>query len=286
MTAPSLATALSLLGKNDKDKTTTNLMPTAKARKVLEKLVNGSPDDFKDIPLRPLVQDLFNWDGKNHTNKPLIRTFDEVIQNRGTYPQAVEMLGFLSAASPLLEADQIARILEKAKTTQTAFAPTLYTINFSQRLQTGFAYLSSERRERILASLWDIAHDGRWWATPTIAVDNNNMDQQENVSADEIIKMFKDYVQSVDANHPENESLQILDDALWSRTSQKSFAEKIAKELIKEIAIVSEDFRKKLIQGHTINPDIAIYLSSVRWLAPNQRPESPISGLVKIMNAF
>lgn len=290
-TPPSLSATFALLNKNktapkDGEEATPDLMPTAKARHVMERLINGSPSDFEGVPLRPLVKDLFDWDGKNHTNKPLIRAFDEAISTKGTYPQAVEMLGFLSASAPLLEADQIARILAKAKDTKTAFAPTLYTLNFSQRVKEAFEYLSSERRERILSSMWDTIHNGRWWNTTAAIGREVAQGNEEEVSPAKLMKIFESYIKSVENKDEENQSLQILDEALWSEKAQDDFAKHIKTKLSKDIALLSENFRKQLVQGKSINPDVAIYLSAVPWLAPNQRPESPISGMLRVLNSI
>lgn len=290
-TPPSLSATFALLNKNktapkDGEEATPDLMPTAKARHVMERLINGSPSDFEGVPLRPLVQDLFNWDGKNHTNKPLIRAFDEAISNKETYSQAVEMLGFLSASAPLLEADQIARILAKAKDTKTAFAPTLYTLNFSQRVKEAFEYLSSERRERILLSMWDTIHNGRWWNTTAAIGREVEQANEEVVPPKKLMNIFSKYVKSIEDKGEENHSLQILDDALWSEKAQDDFEKHIKTQLSRDIALLSEDFRKQLIQGKSINPDVAIYLSAVPWLAPNQRPESPVSGMLRVLNSI
>ena len=286
-TPPSLAKTFALLNKNapvntKQDDPAPHMMPSAKARHTLERLIHGNPTVFDNEPLKPAVQSLFNWDGKNHTNKPLIRIFDEVIKNKGTYPQAVEMIGFLSAASPLLEADQIARILEHAKTTKTAFAPTLYTLTFAQRIKDAFEYLSPERRERMILGTWETIHNGRWWNT-TAAI-TEHVQQEAVLSGKDVLDTFKKYAKE----HSQDEvtALQTLDHAIWTEQGQANFHNEIKDNLVREVAQVAEIFRKQLVLGYAINPDAAIYLSAVPWLAPDQRPESPISSVLKLLNSI
>lgn len=279
--APSILKAFALINKNTNTQTDAKApiqtLPTAKSREALDILVNSTPDDLKELSLRTFLQDLFNWDGKNHVNKPLIRAFQDAISDPAKYPQAVEFTGYVVALSPLLEADQIARMYRLVKETSTAFAPTTYTINFHSNIKRAFAGLSAARVEKIGESLWKEAHNGRWW-NMTAGIDNVQEGQAE-IAPSKIVKSLIEY-------HKKGNEGAHMESIIWSPENQEKFQKYVSTRLNKDLAVLSETFRADLMKGEAVTPDIAIFLSSIPWLAPNQRPESPINSLLKNLVAF
>ena len=278
---PSILKAFALLNKNSETSTESNnsvqVLPTAKSRKALDMLINSNPEELKDLSLRNFLQDLFNWDGNNHVNKPLIRVFQEAISHPNKYPQAVEFTGYMAALSPLLEADQIARMYHLVEETETAFAPTAYTINFHSNLKRSFAGLSSTRVEKIGESLWKESHKGRWW-NMTAGIDNIQ-ENQGNIAPSVLTKSLIEYSKKGnEGNHMEN--------IIWSPENQAKFQKYVSTRLNKDLAVLSEAFRTDLMKGEAVTPDIAIFLSAIPWLAPNQRPESPINSLLRNLVAI
>lgn len=278
---PSILKAFALVNKDKTVETNSQSapkpLPTAKSRKALDILVNSNPEDLKELPLRNFLQDLFNWDGNNHVNKPLIRAFQEAISDPKKYPQAVEFTGYAVALAPMLEADQIARMYRIVDETKTAFAPTTYTINFHSNLKRAFAGLSAARVEKIGESLWKESHNGRWW-NMTAGIDNVQ-EGQGDVTPSKILKSLIEY------NKTGNEG-DHMENIIWSPQNQENFQKHISSKLNKDLAILSETFRKDLMKGEAVTPDIAIFLSSIPWLAPNQRPESPINSLLRTLVAI
>lgn len=278
---PSILKAFALINKNTNNQTdakkSIQTLPTAKSREALDILINSNPDNLKDLSLKTFLQDLFNWDGNNHVNKPLIRTFQEAISDPAKYPQAVEFTGYMVALSPLLEADQIARMYRLVGETSTAFAPTTYTINFHSNIKRAFSGLSSARVEKIGESLWKEAHNGRWW-NMTAGIDNVQEGQGE-VAPSKIVKSLIEY-------HEKGNEDANMENIIWSPENQEKFQKYVSTRLNKKLAILSETFRTDLMKGEAVTPDIAIFLSSIPWLAPNQRPESPINSLLKNLVAF
>lgn len=272
---PSVLKAFALLNKqenNNEDTTTPALMPTAKSRKALDILINSTPDEIKDLQLKSFLQDIFNWDGNNHVNKPLIRAFSDSINNPKKYAQTVEFTGYVAALAPMLEADQISRMYTAVEGTNTAFAPTLYTINFHSNLKRAFANLSAQRVEKIGLSLWNESHNGRWW-NMTAGI-NNVQENQGHVKPNKILETLHKY------NDSRDEVIN-MENIIWSPQNQSDFKEYMNSRLDKKVAMLSETFRRDLMEGKAVTPDIAIFLSAIDWLAPNQRPESPINSLVK-----
>lgn len=256
---------------NSGQKTESNNIPlTALSRKALDKLVYSLPADFEEASLRNFLHDLFNWDGKNHVNKILIQAFKDAVNEPMKYPQAVELTGFLVALSPLLEADHIASMYDLVKTTDTAFAPTVYTVNFHSNIKRAFEGLSTERIIKMARSLWLESHRGRWW-NMTAGVDNVQLNQAD-IAPSTLLKSLKRYNEN---NNMEN--------IIWSPTNQDNFSKYMNRRLDKDLARLSEDFRVSLMTGDPVTPDIAIFLSAVSWLSPAQRPESPINSLTKLL---
>lgn len=272
-----ITNAFALIGKPVDNKAKESfVLPTARVRKAIDFLSNTTPQEIadKETPLRPLLQDLFNWDGKNHVNKPLIRAFEQAINTPMKYPQAVELTGFLAALAPLLEADQIARMYGLINKVSTAFAPAKYTIQLNGLLEQVFKDFSLERRERLASSLWEESHQGRWWNISAGIEDNgdNGDIQYEPRSAEKIFEGIKNTFNATRFIH--------LEGVDWNPHYQKVFSH------IKpspEIAKLAEEYKEKLEVGEYVHPDIAVYLSGLSWLAPWQRSESPIGGLLKTL---
>lgn len=282
---PSILKAVALLNKN-RDETSTNKgqaaqgkLPTALSRTALDKLVSGYPDDIAKLDLKSFLTDLFNWDGKNHVNKPLIRAFSNSIRTPRKYPQTVELTAYLVALAPMLEADQIARMYDVVSETETAFAPTLYTIAFHSNLKKAFADLSPQRIEKIALSLWKESHNGRWW-NMTAGIDNNQQNQAK-IAPEKLVKSLLAYNRDDEVT-----DYRVLENIIWSQENQDAFKKHVNDTLNQELAQLSEKFRKDLMSGIAVTPDVAIFLSAIDWLSPGQRPESPINSLLKTLVAI
>lgn len=275
--------ALKLLGRAPvgENKGTTPVLPTGRTRKALDLLENSTPQKLQDdrVAIKPLLQDLFNWKGGNKVNKPLIRAFGEALNKPGKYPQTVELTAFLAAMAPMLEADQLARMYTVVDKVETAFAPAKYTLQLYNMLNKVFGDFSPERRERLSFSLWEESHQGRWWNLTTGLNMEPNLPENDlqAITSEEIFDSIKKVFyenRSRDLFNGEN----LVD---WNPTYQNIFSQT---PMSSEIAELSEDYSEKLKAGENVHPDIAVYLSSLPWLAPYQRPESPVGGLLKFLN--
>lgn len=276
---PSILKALSLLNKGTGETPGVEnaapkvSLPTTASRAALTKMVNGTPKDYENANLRVLLQDLLNWSGENKVNKPLIRAYGELLKQPQYYTQLVEFTGFAMAVAPLLEADHLVNLLQAVPNTKTAFSPTLYTLNFHSNVKRAFADLSTVRVEKIAHSLWEESHRGRWWNI-TAGVENvqNN---QGSVAPSVLLKSLKDYEKSGN-----------MENIIWSPENQEKFSRYMSTRLDQDIARLSEKFRTDLMEGKAVTPDIAIFLTSIPWLAPSQRPESPINSLLRTIAAM
>lgn len=275
---PSILRALSLLNKQSESTGESEgapkaALPTTTSRAALTKMVNGSPQDYEDVNLRQLLQDLLNWNGENKVNKPLIRAYGDLLRQPQYYTQLVEFTGFAMAVAPLLEADHLVNLMQAVPNTKTSFAPTLYTLNFHSNVKRALADLSTVRVEKISRSLWEESHRGRWWNIAA-GVDNVQLNQGQ-VKPALLLKSLKDYENSGN-----------MENIIWSPENQENFSEYMATRLDQDVARLSERFRTDLMEGKAVTPDIAIFLTSIPWLAPSQRPESPINSLLRAIAAM
>lgn len=272
--------AFALIGKPvDDDNKTSSILPTARTRKALDELSRSTPQQLleDEVPLRPLLQDLFNWDGNNHVNKPLIRAFQEAINTPMKYPHVVELSGFLAALAPHLEADQIARMYSLVNEVTTAFSPAKYTIQLSNRLDTVFKGYSKDRIERLATSLWKQSHAGRWW---NLAAGIDAEEQPEQVEDKTYQDIFKEISTTFTETNNQRELNNLVQGVQWNPHYQAIFSQTPPN---KEVALLAEKYVSRLENGRFVHPDIAVYLSALTWLAPHQRPESPVNGLLKTL---
>lgn len=278
---PGLLKAFALINKTnapaDADTPTPTVLPTAKSRAALNLLTGSTPDKLTDMGLRPLLQDIFNWDGKNHVNKPLIRAFEQAVNTPRRYPQAVEFTAYAAALAPLLEADQIARMYEAVPETSTAFGPNLYTLGFSRNVKNALTGLSPTRVEKIALSLWKEAHNGRWWNI-TAGIQQGNEENQEEMTGHATYKALLDFQHEFHQGNTD-----VPPKIAWSPHNQEAFRSYMENRLDENIALLSEDIHYALLNHIPVNADVAVFLSCLDWLAPTQRPESPINSILVLL---
>ncbi len=190
----------------------------------------------------------------------MIRALSETLQTPGKYSHAVELIAYISALVPLLEPDRLARLFNAINDVDTAFAPAKYTLQLSHRLQWLLERYPEERRERLAYSLWIESHRGRWWdltAGPNnavVAVDPEPIDDQVLL---ELLKEMK---------------------LPWNPNTADYFSKMPENEVVREVLY---RYNNLLLKGRIVDPDIAVLVSHISWLAPLERPESPVGGLLE-----
>lgn len=244
-------------------------LPTAKVRAALDLLSDSTAQSLEEdeVNLRDLCKDLFEWTGGTRVNRPLIQTVQDALTTKGKYSHAVEVIAFAAACVPLLEPDRLARLITNGlKDVDTAFAPAKYTLQLAQRIYPIFSQYSVERQERLLTSLWVQSHKGRWWdLTDGQGDDDAAVDNGDEYSRAE------------------------LQDALMER--ELSWNPRIAEQVSKlrrnkDLLEALDDYNADLLSGKAVDPDIAVLASHIPWLTPNERPESPVGGLLDYLNTL
>ena len=147
-------------------------LPSARSRKAVEMLIEaGTIEKLQELrpDMRALVSDLFDWAGTKGTKSNMRAALAALMargpDGRSRYPQAVEMLSFASTISPLLEPDQLARVIAAAGATVSAYRPVIYPATAAAGLVRVVGHYQSARLETLFISLWEVAHNARWWDT-------------------------------------------------------------------------------------------------------------------------
>jgi hypothetical protein len=268
------------------------LLPTAGARRFIDMLSDAGCTE-KALELFPNIKeplrDVLNWSNPKFSKatKAVARSVGELFHGhdehgRSTYPQAVELVGFLSMIAPLLEPDRIVRIAEHAAKTAAAFGPTLYPIGPSGQLKLMLSGYSEPRREELLISLWDAIHSGRWWdhtvsdgaAKLPVHHRRRKVDHEEQEAINRQISTL--------ITNEGTCTLDLVTRAINARTL--SFSNDAA-ELMARIPNPSEsvlvEFQRSLAQ--TEDEDHKVLVSHIPFLKPNDRPESPAATMIALL---
>lgn len=256
--------ALSMLGRKTTEPTASAVIPTAATRTALEFLVSNTAESLneKQVNLRGIAEGLFNWNGTPKTTKLVIRALNDALNTPGKYHHAVELSAFLSAMSPLLEPDRIARLYSSINEVDTVFAPAKYTLQLSARLRKVFAEFPQERIEKLAYDLWVVSHKGRWWDITSGTAQAPNLPpepEEAGLNNNQLVDMF------LKGNLP------------YTQLNAERFRKVKPNELIVEAL---EKYNNDFLDEKMIDPDMALYSSYLPWLEINQRPESPIASLI------
>lgn len=313
----SLATVFAILGQPVPGQAPTDATTGAPARKpgvpsarsraaletfaqctTLEELQQRHPDLMTN--LKPVISDLLDWHPSlksTRATKGVIRAIGTALAATGEdgssrYPQAVEMLGYAAAVSPVLEPDRLARLIDEAPKVDTAFAPDRYMLQMATALRKVLDNYSGkrheQRREQLLISLWHTAHDGRWWDV-TSGIQPPTEGVAEGLLADAIAR---EAVQGVvnDANmagvgaadeHAGDVVAEIMSgNAAFTEVKMRDMVNvKPTQEFRDFLAKFNEDARA----GRAVSPDIGLLVSAIPWATPAERAESPVSKMASVI---
>jgi hypothetical protein len=260
--------ALSLVGvEQNSEHKTANVVPTSKTRSAIDLLADSSPEKMLDhqVNLREVASGLFNWSGKTRTTKSVIRALNVALTTPGKYHHAVELSAYISALSPMMEPDRIARLFTALNEVETAYSPARYTLQLSHKLSKILSEFNEDRRERLAYSLWVEAHKGRWW-------DLTAGEQQEAPAVDEAEPAKEELM-------PRKELIELFTNFKlpWNTSNVYQISKLPENEEIREAL---QNYNNSLLKGKIVDPDIALLASYIPWLEIDERPESPIGSLL------
>lgn len=263
--------ALRLVSKDQPDanskskKHNYGVLPTSRTKAAIDLLAGNTQESLPDdLNLRQLSDALFNWSGNPRSTKATTKALGKALQVEGHYAQTVEFVAFVAALAPLLESDRIVRLLDLPSKVTNAYSPTRYTLHFHNKLKQLFSKYSSERVEKLAASLWIDAHNGRWWDI-TAGQGLDNVGQQREYEPRSLKQLTDDFYNS---------------QLIWSPEYGKTFSKiKRSEKLMDYIHAYLTEMKK----GEVVNPDVALFMSHIPWLNADERAESPIENLVSYL---
>lgn len=271
-----------------------NTLPTAIARRIIDGFAQATtPEEAAETcgSLKVALRDVLNWNNPkfSKSTKAVARSVGELFsatnaKGEPLYCQAVEMVSFLSVISPLLEPDRLARIADHALTTESAFGPTLYAIGPSGQLKKLLACYNEDRREKLLISLWDSIHDGRWWNhTSPLANNPNGRNKRQSQQRKEEREAIAAQIRELINEHGEC-TIELLTQAVQTRTLSYSdpaadLMRRILPDTPRSHRLFVESLRASDDEDHRV---LASHISALR---ANERPESPLPHMVALLLA-
>lgn len=239
------------------------------ARTVLDTLVASDPATLLsgELNLRRMTESLFDWHGAKRSTKPLLHAMHNALLTPGRYDHAVELTAFLSALSPLLEADRLARLYSLASRAENVYAPVRYTVSLANKLRSVLGDYQPARIEQLAETLWIDAHSGRWWdMTDGVPLDEDG----EPIVADEA---------------PQDAVEQLIETgrATWTPRAAERFACLPYNKAVHEII---RTYVRKANSGDDVDPDLSVLAASLSWLPILDRPESPIAPLINTLQSI
>ena len=194
-----------------------------------------------------------------------------------------------------LDPDRLGKVIASAPNVETAFAPERYTLGLTGALRKVLIRYPAARRETLLIDLWSVAHRGRWWdLTSGVAQVVTNTEKNRRGK------------QAVAWNEEQVEINEHLENLLKGRKKGTVEADEVLTKALLEGKLVYDDSTVNLVRnlrpshrliegleelaanhraGHLLDPDVMLLASYIPWLSPAQRPESPITWLVKTLVA-
>jgi hypothetical protein len=271
------------------------LLPTAAARVALD-FVSGCGTaaglEQQRPNLKKLLKDPMDWAGRVKATKTVTKAVGAVMtgsdsSGASTYPQAVEMLSFLAIVAPVLEPDRLARIAALAADTPNAYQPCKYVVGPATQLRRVLkSYMRAndkngdQRVEDLVASLWQAAHDGRWW-NGTAGVHEERRGRRRGPAVEEISDEERDAMRAqlqTLLQGGRKPTVKLVADAIDNK--MLSFSRDAA-DMLSKLEIPSDTDRNRLrkLLKHP-DPDVAVMLSYIPGLLPDDRPPSPVPALL------
>lgn len=265
-------------------------LPTARSRVAIDRVAGLGTYTALEATrpdLKQLVSNVLDWQGHttSRVTKPLTRALGAGLAGtagtESSYPQAVEMLSFLALCAPMLEPDRLVRIANLVTSTQNAYRPIRYLAEPAKQLQQLLARYNDQRKEKLLASLWVTAHDGRWWdATASVPLAHRRrarqLDQLDPAQR-EVVRQQVDMLMQRGGKPSVRLVCQAFESSMLGYTEQ-------AAQILGRLSVRSDADRRNLaVFVKHPDADIPVLLSYVPGLHPDDRPESPIVALISLL---
>ena len=288
-------TAVGLLDlPTTKDTSMTHSVPrSARPRIELERfLAHSNYADYqaanKMVDQKVVMINLFDWklkpDTPSRVTKATLKDVAKALTE--SYAKTVEMLAFASVFAHRLSPDRLIHLIASAPSAESSYAPERYTLRFSRDVYTLLGNYAEERLARLVEDMWQVGHDGRYWdCTAGIAPEVMARRRRETNIVIEERAAVTAYIEQLlhgTADDPDAANAAVAK-ALVSQTLPYNTE---TAQLVANLpySVELEDTLSELGEmsrvGDPVNPDTLVLSSLIPWLAPADRPESPLSWLV------
>ena len=256
-------------------------IPAARAMRALNTLAHTGTIEALQVaqPSMPgLVRDLVDWHGQKRATKPVIKALstalrDIDINGNSRYSHAVELASYVSICSPLLEPDHLAELASACSNNSNAYAPLATITRTTQQLANILEPFNTRQKRALLVSLWDTAHQGRWWdaTVNTAAPRRMRASDEHRAEATELCRTHT-------SNHDTSGLVDQMCAGIAEYTTESAHVlanYPLERELARTLAAVIRAGRR--------DPDVNVLASHVQNLRPLERPDNPIQAMLDIL---
>lgn len=117
--------------------------------------------------LGALLRSLLCWNG-NTVSDEVVDAAVELVgaedrHGRSMYQQATSLLSYAAAVAPMVSDQVLLELIEAGYVTVPIYSPIKYTATVTAPLTRMLRHYPEETRGLLAVSLWEVAHEGRWW---------------------------------------------------------------------------------------------------------------------------
>lgn len=213
-----------------------------------------------------MVRGLLAWNG-NQVGDEVVDAAVNLLSaeeaGRSLYSQAVSLLSYAAVVAPLVDDATLLELIDAATYTPAVYGPIRYTATVTVPLRRLLGHYPQEVRQRLLISLWEVAHEGRWWSQTITPGRRYQVDETEDPD------VFAGGAAGL---------LRRLGDG--TLTWQPMVA-----AMLGTVEELTPDVEMAILQAlnTSSNPDTAVLSAYVRPLPLDRRPESPILLMVETL---
>ena len=265
-------------------------LPTAPLLGALSAMVDlAGPEDLaaRHPDLRPLLAPILDWAAPSSTRatKVLVKAIAQSMRTPGEfglgYAATVEMVGYLSLWAPYLDADRLARVAAHASSVTLAYAPTSYILGPSGQLGLLVGHYDQARREQLAVSLWNDVHEPRWYDLHVYHTARRRRRRMSRAERETLAQRAEAFVQSVRVRA----TAKVFVDAI--RDGSLTYCEETA-AAASRLREPAPQLRRALVEAARAasDEDVKILAARIPWLAPAERPESPVARMLALALAM
>lgn len=198
------------------------------------------------------------------------------------YAHGTEVLAFTAIAAPLLGPDRLVRVIEAAEATGSAYAPIRYPSRAADKLNMLIGHYPEARRELLITSLWELAHDGRWWDhTQNLGGYGGRRRVRGRARDRAVAQIEADIARIADGDDGVTDAPTDVELLTGVLTGDIPLSPETLGNLSRlRITSAAAHAVGNSLDPERDDPDVAVMVSQLVDLSPTQRPVSPIPAML------